>query len=294
MKKIFKNMNIMLIIFILIFGEIFAYVNEIFLSVKLHNGKIFYPYSIKIEKFENKYKQAKSKDLGKKYGKNYKDKPIILFGGSYVYGYRLKDNDRLPFILSEYVKRPVYNMAFQTWSAQNMLWQLKNPDFYLETDEPEYIIYMALKVDLENIYNPDILNGLKYQERNGKLVETPYIFTLLNYSYLLKKINQEISHKRSLNKKKSIKFFNRHILESKKEIDKNWNNVKFYVVLYDLPVTDDFAELDAQGIKVISLDDFMKQNILPYKKYKNSEVDMHPNGLAWQKIVPEIAERIGL
>ena len=293
-KKIFKNMNILLIICILVFGEVFAYINEIILGAKLHNGKIFAPYSMKIEKFENKYQQAKLKDLGKKYGENYKDKPLILFGGSYVYGYGLEDKDRLPYILSEYIKKPVYNRAFQTWSAQNMLWQLKNPEFYSETEEPQAIIYMGVKVDLDNIYNPDILNGLRYFEKNNELIEAPFIFMLANYSYLFKKINQEISYKKTLDRTKSIKFFNKHILESKNEIDKHWKNVKIYVVWYDLPITEDFDELEKQGIKVISLDDFMKQNILPYKKYKNSDVDIHPNGLAWQKIVPELVKKTGL
>ena len=49
-----------------------------------------------------------------------------------------------------------------------MLWQLKNPEFYSETEEPQAIIYMGVKVDLDNIYNPDILNGLRYFEKNNR------------------------------------------------------------------------------------------------------------------------------
>ncbi len=293
-KNVFKKMNIIMVICIIIFGEVFAYLNDLYLGAKLHNGKLFAPYSMKIERFDKIYQKAKSKDLGKEYGKQYDKSPILLFGGSYVYGYGIEDEDKLAYKLSQYLKRPVYNFAFQTWSVQNMLWQLKKNDFYKNIKEPEAIIYMGVRVDLDNIYNPDILNGLRYTDEKGQLKEVPYELMLVNYSYLIKKFNQELSYKKSKDKVKAIKFFNKHILESKKEIDKHWKNTKMIVVLYDISDSNEFVELKDAGISVVSMDNFMQNNIVNKVEYRNSDVDIHPNGKAWSVIVPELVKQTGI
>ncbi len=283
-----------MLILILIFGEIFAYANELMLGAKLNNGKLFAPYQMRIKKFEERYNDAKAKDLGKEYGKEYKNKPIVLFGGSYAYGYGLEDKDRFPYVLSEYTKRPVYNRAYQTWSVQNMLWQLKRDDFYAETKQPEWIIYTGVNIDFDNMYNPDILNGLRYYKKGNELAEVPYLLRLADNSYLYRKIKMEISYRKAKNTTQSIKDFNKHVLEAKKEISKHWQGVKMAVVLYDKDKTEDFSELEKNNIKVISLKEFMEKNIFPYKEYRNSEADKHPNGDAWRKIVPEIVSQLGI
>ena len=81
------------------------------------------------------------------------------------------------------------------------------------------------------------------------------------------------------------------MLEAKKEADKHWKNYKMIVVWYDLPLTDDFRELEQQGIKVISLDDFMKKNIFSNPDFKNSGADIHPNAKAWKLIIPEFVRQ---
>ncbi len=291
-NKNFKQMNILMILCIVFFGEFFAYLNDLYLGAKFNNGKLFAPYSMKIEKFSDIYNKARKKGFGKEYGEQYKQKPVLLFGGSYAYGYGLKDDETLASQLSQYIKKPVYNLAYQTWCVQNMLWQLKNSNIYNEIKEPSVIIYMGVKADLENIYNPDILNGLKYKMSNGILVEVPFHFMLLNYSYLYKKINHEISYRKTLNKEKNIEFFSKHILAAKKEADKHWKNYKMVVVWYNLPVKNEFSELEESGIEVISLYDFIKKNILSKNTVQDEDIDIHPDKDTWRKIVPEIAKNI--
>ena len=177
------------------------------IRISFTNRKLFAPYSIKIEKFSKIYQKAWEKGFGKEYGEQYNKKSILLFGGSYVYGYGLEDKETLASQLAEYMKKPVYNRAFQTWCVQNMLWQLRNSNIYNEVKEPDMIIYMGVKADLENIYNPDILNGLRYRNAGDNLRQMPYPVMLLNYSYLYKKINHEISYRKSQNLSKTIKFF---------------------------------------------------------------------------------------
>ena len=293
-KNPFKNMNFLLIICIIVFGEIFAYCNELYYGAKFNNGKLFAPYTMRVKKFEQIYNEAKAKNFGKIYGKEYKGAPILLFGGSYVYGYGLKDDEKPAAKLANYLKKPVSNRAFQTWCVQNMLWQLKREDFYKEVAKPDYIIYTGIREDLENIYNPDVLNGLKYTSVNGELKEVPYLLMLPNNSYLYKKISHEISYRKTLNRTENLKFFNQHVLESKKEIDKHWGNVKMIVVWYDLPITEEFDELTQQGILVVSLDDFMKEKIYSNNNLTNSKEDYHPNSQAWDLIIPELAKRCGL
>ena len=290
-NKLFKQMNVIIVISVIIFGEIFACLSDLYFGAKFHDGKLFIPYSTKILKFEEIYNNSWKKGFGKVYGEKYHVRPIVIFGGSYVYGYGLEDNETFASQLSEYIKKPVYNRAFQTWCVQNMLWQLKQQDIYTQIKNPETVVYMGVMADLENIYNPDVLNGLKYYESAGKLEEFPFAFMLLNYSYLYKKINHEISYHKTLDRSKTIKFFNKHVLEAKKEADKHWKNYKMIVVWYDLPLTDDFRELEQQGIKVISLDDFMKKNIFSNPDFKNSGADIHPNAKAWKLIIPEFVRQ---
>lgn len=292
-KNLFKNMNILLIICVIIFGEVFAYLNELYYGAKYNNGKLFAPYTMCVKKFEKTYQEAKEKGFGKIYGEQYKGNPILLFGGSYVYGYGLKDEEKPAAKLANYLKKPVCNRAFQTWCIQNMLWQFKQKDFYNEVEKPDAVIYTGIKEDLENIYNPDVLNGLKYTLVNGELKEVPYLLMIPNNSYLYKKLNHEISYRKTLDRTSNIAFFNKHVLEAKKEMDAHWKDVKMVIVWYDLPITDEFKELTEQGIEVVSLDDFMKEKIYS-KNLTNSKQDYHPSSKAWDLIIPEMAKRCGL
>ena len=140
----------------------------------------------------------------------------------------------------------------------------------------------------------NISGKLKFEVVNGELKEVPYLLMLPNNSYLYKKISHEISYRKTLNRTENLKFFNPHVLESKKEIDKHWGNVKMIVVWYDLPITEEFDELTQQGILVVSLDDFMKEKIYSNNNLTNSKEDYHPNSQAWDLIIPELAKRCGL
>lgn len=293
-SKNFKLMNVVMVICVIIFGEVFAYLNDLYLGARLHNGKLFAPYSMKIEKFSTIYQNAWKKGFGKEYGADFKERPIVIFGGSYAFGYGLQDEETLSAQLSDFIKKPVYNRAFQAWCVQNMLWQLKREDIYNEIKNPEFAIYLGVNADLESVYNPDILNGLRYRESNGELKEVPFPFMLLNYSYLYKKINHEISYRKTLNPSQNMRFFNKHLIEAKKEIDKHWKNCKMIVIWYDVPEYDEFSELEKVGIKVVSLNDFMKREILSNDEFKNSGIEIHPTAKVWQAIVPELVKRAEL
>lgn len=290
-NKKFKLMNVVMVICVVLFGEVFAYLSDLYIGAKLHDGKLFAPYSMKIEKFSKIYQNAWQKGFGKEYGADFNEKPLVLFGGSYAFGYGLKDEETLAAKLSNFIKKPVYNRAFQCWCVQNMLWQLKQENIYNEIKNPEFVLYLGVNADLESVYNPDILNGLRYMEANGELKEAPFFFMLLNYSYLYKKINHELSFRKTLNASKNMNFFNKHLIEAKKEIDKHWQDCKMIVIWYDVPEYDEFSELEKAGIKVISIDDFMKKEILSNDEFKNSGIEIHPTGKAWEAIIPEIVKR---
>ena len=59
-----------------------------------------------------------------------------------------------------------------------------------------------------------------------------------------------------------------------------------------MPLTDEFKELEQHGIEVISLEGFMKENILSNESLKNSGADIHPNAKAWEIIIPELVKQI--
>ena len=100
-------------------------------------------YKVEMNEFDEIYKRDKD-SFRKPNGVNYSKKPIVLFGCSHIYGYRLEDNQTLSYHLSEKSQRPVYNRAYNSWGMPHMVYQLFQIDFYKEVPEPEYLIYFLI------------------------------------------------------------------------------------------------------------------------------------------------------
>jgi len=84
------------------------------------------------------------------FGENYTNKPVIILGCSYAFGFGLKKEKSFPFLLSEKTKRPVINFAECGYGAAASMSKLIN--FYSAASEKykkmindaEYIVYLYM------------------------------------------------------------------------------------------------------------------------------------------------------
>ena len=221
---------------------------------------------------------------------------ILLFGCSYVYGYKIDDDKIFSQILGNYTKRPVYNRAKDGLGVSAMLFQLQNENFYKMIKEPEYVIYTYIfdhtrRMFITSVPFIDYYYDIFYKLENDKLklrkfVNKIYsIEVLKNYFYL--KYNKSTDDK-------IINLFKAQILESNKLIKQHWRNAKFVILVYtnDIRPFDIIEdELKKQGIIII-----YRKDIAPFddydEKYALSKDDGHPNNNAWEYITPKLMEAI--
>lgn len=103
------------------------------------------------------------------------EKPILIFGCSFAYGYKISIEKTLHKVLAKYTSRPVYDRSYAGWGINQMLYQLSNEKFYEIIPEPEYVIYVYLSDHVRRLYQPCLYSifqyyGAFYHLVNGKLM----------------------------------------------------------------------------------------------------------------------------
>ena len=239
-------------------------------------------------------------------GLQYSDKkPVVIFGCSYAYGYRLNDSQTLSYKLANYAKVPVYNRAWTGWGIQHMLYQSKIEKIYEQIPEPEYVIYVFLDDHIRRLYlmtfsSWNILideQNLRYKEKDGKLIEITnnnpvlrqikrlYFVNIIHHWYVLKHIlNQK-------NKQNCCNFAVKHFVEAKNEMQKHWKNTKYIVLFYDTKNNYIKEKLEENGYMVINTSDLTTEN-LSSSKYMTD--DCHPKEAVWDLLIPPLSEKLGL
>lgn len=287
--------NILLVFILLAIAEAFCYFFEQYRTINVKDFGLLRNYSLHLEKFSDFYSLVERNYFRKPEGLGYKNKlPIVIFGCSYAYGDILKNEQTLSYKLSHYTKRPVYNRAFGGWGVHNMLYQLEKNDFYKKVPEPEYAVYVYIDAQLYrmylHVYYPtDDRLSLRYKLVNGKLVEDNPLFPFLYKFYITKEIIQIIAREKAKNYNKSFDFMKIHFIQSIKAAKKHWKKTKFIILLYGTDKKDRWKELEKEGYCVVSTNELTNANLLG-KKYTISEYDSHPNGEAWNIIVPAFSK----
>ncbi len=306
MKKIFKRIFIILInlIIIILLTELICYLSCIFSLNEKYEGFFArikkYEYNLNYYRdFEDTYENIKTNRLRKPVGLNYKNKPILLMGCSFAYGYKLNENENLGYRLSQLLKRPVYNRAFEWWwGLHTMLYQSRREDFYKEVPEPEYVVYVFI-IDHINristsIVNPVIyLPHVRYVYKKGKLEREKYPWRYNLYmfrAYTILRAHSLIDHFNN-------KILNEYFIETKQEFDKHWKNYKFIILLYDETEWNDIVmnKIDVDGLRkngfiVIYTKDLIGRYLnQPEDTIKG---DFHPSSYAWSLIAPKLADKI--
>ena len=276
-----------------------------------YNGQWPLPFHPGVKQFTLNldYFPNPEKDWGRNpVGLNYKNKPIVLFGDSFAYGFELKNEQTFYYKLSEATKRPVYVRAVPGWGIQHMLYQTRLDKFYEQVPEPEYAIFLMIHDHFRRLYTINFLSGhllnedrnLRYKLKDGKLVQitdSNILLRPIKKLYLTNKIHQMYLNNVILNPKnydKYSEFAIEHFVESKNELQKHWKNTKYIVLLYQhINYEEDFMQkLRDKGFDVIPIFSLTDVN-LSDKEY-NIEEGYHPNEKAWDLLTPLIIKKLNL
>jgi hypothetical protein len=204
------------------------------------NGKTVYDVIYSIDHFSRRETPIHHRTSNTKF--------ILFFGGSYAFGEGVKDNETLPYYLSEYASELVpYNYAFHGYGPQNMLAKLQSADFEKEIQERQGIlIYVFMHHHISRaIGDKNVTTGW------GR--HLPY-YTLTNNGMLEKKGNLTSGRPllsflyRQLSKSNILKYYHinfppriksRHIgltariiEEAQTAFREKFNGSDFYVLLF--------------------------------------------------------------
>lgn len=307
MKKKYLKYFLIIIVNLLLFFillEGFTYLYEVFTlynrEKNTYHNSLFsdhYKYSW-LNTFSNEetYKIIKP-NLRPPIGLNYKNRPILLMGCSFAYGYGLQDSETFQYKLSNLTKRPVYNRAYQNfWGPATMLYQARRDDFYNEVPNPEYVIYVLIKDHLNRInskcmYPFSSSPHLTYKLKKNRLEEDKINF-LYNF-YIFKEYNKLKA--KLIPFDKSIDFLSEFFIETKAEFDKHWKDYKFIILVYDEDINNNFKKanwkkLKENGFTIISTYDLTGRYL---SKSKDKIYDKyHPSEKAWNEITPPFSKMI--
>ena len=238
-------------------------------------------------------------------GLNFNKKPIILYGCSFVYGYQLDNNETFSKKLSEQSKRPIHNYAISSSGIQNILFLMERKNHFQEFEEPEYIIYTFIDDHIRRLYQPcntfDSVEHIKYKETNNELVRDNSILKFLHLLFIYNKIKKHYFYNFIFEQKKDKNFdiIKKHLIQAKKYANKNYPNTKFVILLYPsgnenekswYTFTSRWKELEQEDFIIYNLNDLTKEN-LQKNEYKIAD-KAHPNGKAWDIIVPALIKEL--
>ena len=262
---------------------------------------------------ENRIKEVINRDDYRKIENiNSKKKPILIFGCSFAWGSGLDENNTLSYKLGKLTNRPIYNRGYSSFGIQHMLYQLSNSEFYNLVPRPEYIVYVYFDGHPQRITTPVSLafapSYTVFYKTVNKLQENKKVksFELKKRTFLTDKIifQHYMSNMLAWNVFCKYTKYNitkenliiEYLKASKKEIEKHWKNsddIKFIVLFYNKPFLHETLEkLNKMGFYTLSEDDFKID--VHEKMFHVSDTDDHPNGLAWDKILPVMINKFNM
>ena len=253
--------------------------------------------SLKYQSFDDFYTFVKENGFRRPTGLEYKNEPIILFGGSFAWGWELEEKQTLQYKLSKIMKRPTYNRAYKMWfGLSQLLYQSEQEEFYKEVPEPKFILYVfmddhILRMLSANMNPFSAYPHLRYIEYNKKLEKDKH--SIVYNSHLMKKMNTIIAgYKLKYQQDKNFKLLKKHLVQTKGNFDKHWKDYKFVFYIYEgkcVFTDDNIKELENEGIIVIKTSQLTDID-LTQDEYYISKTDRHPNEKAWDVVVPKLSD----
>lgn len=302
MKKAFGILIINVITLLLVFLAI----NAVFLwkDKKIdasHPFRMYVPYEKHLFYLfrDKKYirKPAGMQYLGKK--------SIVLYGGSYSYGYLLPFEKSFGKILSDRTKRTVYNFSMSSRGIQHMLYFLEEENHFSQFSEPEFVIYTFIDDHVRRLYQPcncnDNVEHIEYARFRGDLKKKNSVLKYLHSFYIYNKIQKYFFEKYSYeqNREKNFELVKEYFIKSKKCLEKHYPNAKFVILLYPSGEENikniyiehvEWADLKKSGFEIYNVNELTHTD-LRKSVYKSND-GMHPNEKAWELIVPYLSEKL--
>lgn len=304
-KKILKIIfvNILFIVILSLVFECFFYIKDVnFYNKKLSVKNIH--YSLRKDKFENKFNSDFKIEMRKPVGLKYKKKkPVLLLGCSYAYGQFLDEKDTLGYRISEKSKRPVYNWGYPAWGIQHAYYIVRNMPKI--SPEPEYVFYIFMNDHLRRMYincfREDYAENLQYKIKDGILIKKDNRNNIFDNSHFLVNLKNFVLYfyKKSKN---SQNLFKTYVHSLNDEVKEFYPNSKFVVLVFDknnkkwkLPYKI-MDELKQEGIEVIYLNDLTNIDFSKdeFRLSKEKDYFRHPNGNAWEITAKSLIKEFGL
>lgn len=248
-------------------------------------------------------------------------KSILFFGGSYTYGYLLKDDETFPALVEKLTGRTCYNFGILGHNINSALLFL-NIDFQykdiLLNSDPEYIVYTYMFDHILRHY--DFLLDLY----NTKNIFPENHYNIFYRLWTVKLVKDSIVKRRYYSSYAGNKeIFFRVLQEVKAECDKLFPNSKFIVLLYsdankdisvllhdkykefgNIPLSEAFdllyseelkTRIEQMGISVISTEELIGRKMDKKEdRSSNDRTGPQPSAKAWQEIAPAFVEHYNL
>jgi len=235
---------------------------------------------------------------------------IVFFGCSYTFGDGVNDNETMPYLVGPKTdgKFRVYNFGYRGYGPHQMLASIEHG---LVADiiecEPEYVIYTAIIEQAFRSAGRAVWDwhGPKYSiNGNGEVVYLGHFDDeKFSESYITKKIKNQLK-KSNLITRLFFKIINKNDIRlmvgiidaSKRALTTNYPRCEFHVILWNKPkiriVEELISGLKGKGIRVHLVSDILSDYYDKMSKYQISQIDDHPNQLAYEIIAEYISRRI--
>lgn len=239
---------------------------------------------------------------GRRINKHNEQEPILLFGGSFVFGGGLEDNETLNYFLSEFNEYDVYNLGTSGYSTQHMLALLEQEKLFSEINKTGgKAIYLFITDHIRRnigdsfwvskewwVYSPYYYLENDEIKRNTNFKDgrslTTRILSALGKTNIIK-----YSKIKFPKHKEKHTYLTYKIIEKSKKIYEEKFNGTFYVLMH--PLFYDHVEyeelktfLTANNISILEF------NFVNEDNYENFKIphDPHPNA----KLNQVLAEKI--
>ncbi len=306
-KLIIISVNLIILILGYIIFEYFFYTNCISTDKRDFKSNLFnYIKSHIIADFDIVYAHKK------KYGyfrdtiiENSKLPPILIFGCSFGYGYKLDEKQALAYKLANLTGRSVYNRSISSYGIQDMPYMLETYPLEKEIPNPEYIIFVFIENHIYRLYRPVMGPNEAYydvhykQTKDGLELAKPfyffYRFPIVRYvihHYMFNKID-------FIDFDKKFDYMKLHFERTKEIVHKKFTPPypKIVILIFhefeaDIYNTKRWKELQDEGFIIVDVKKITNKN-MGDDKYRIPN-DGHPNEAAWDVITPALANALHL
>ena len=243
--------------------------------------------------------------------KNTHKRPIVTIGCSYTEGVRLNEDETFAYKLNKYTGRTAYNRGLSGTGTNFVYRQLADKNFKNEVPDAEYFIYTFIydhvfrQFEDSFPFAPEVM--VRYEIKDGQLVEKKRPFLFAYSSFIVKIYCEHRTKKEQIYEIwHGLPLFMATIEASVKEMKKKYPNSKFVLLEYpefaicrnepwaetSFLKPEEIEQLEKMGVIYLSVEDLIG-NKLCEKKYRASDGE-HPGALAWDVLVPKLAQRLNL